>query len=106
MLVMGYKIAFTMLALALLTTAASAMFEGVSGPGLYYGGAVGGERFEGVSGPTLRYDDYRGGHAYSFGLDRWVSIGGGLGPEPSFVEMVRAHQERFNLARAVFGFRP
>ncbi len=98
--------AIIMLALALLAPAASARFEGVSGPGMYYDGFVGGERFAGVSGPTMRYDGYLGGHAYSYAFDRWVSIGGEVIAEPDFSEMVKAHQEEFNLARAVFGFKP
>lgn len=106
MRMLGYKIAIMVLALALLAPAASAMFEGVHGPGLYYGGVVGGERFEGVKGPVLRYDGYHGGHAYSFGLDRWVSIGGEVGAEPSFVEMVRARQNDFNLLWAVLSLGP
>ena len=55
--------------------------------------------------PTMRYDGYFGGHAYFSSLDRWVSIGWEVRPELDFSEMVKAHQERFNLARAVFGFR-
>ncbi|HRW81954.1 MAG TPA: hypothetical protein P5049_00725 [Methanothrix sp.] len=98
----GYKLALIMLALALLAPAASARFEGVSGPGMYYGGAVGGERFAGVSGPTLRYDGYSGGQAYSSALDRWVSIGGETKPDPDLREIVIAREERFSLPRLVF----
>ncbi|UEC43160.1 MAG: hypothetical protein METHAR1v1_1150002 [Methanothrix sp.] len=100
---MGRKAAVTLLVFALLATAASARFEGVRGPGMSYGGFVGGERFEGVHGPAMRYDGYHASHAYFFGLDRWVSIGKESGPYPDLSEMVRAHQERFSLAKAVFG---
>ncbi len=100
---MGRKAVVTLLVLALLATAASARFEGVRGPGMSYGGFVGGERFEGVQGPTMRYGGYQGGQAYSFGLDRWVFIGGESRPYPDLGEMVKAHQERFSLAKAVFG---
>ena len=101
------KIALLILVLALMAPTISARFEGVSGPGMSYGGAVGGERFHPVHGPTMRYDGYLRGHAYSSSLDRWVFIGGwGIGPEPDFSEMVKAHQEEFNLAKSVFGFRP
>lgn len=100
---MGRKAAITLLALALLVTAASARFEGVRGPGMSYGGFVGGERFEGVHGPTMRYDGYHASHAYFFGLDKWVSITGASRPYPDLGELVRAHQDRFSLAGAVFG---
>ncbi len=98
----GYKAALMMLALVLLAPAASARFEGVSGPGMYYGGAVGGERFAGVSGPTMRYDGYSGGQAYSSALDRWVSIGGEPKADPDLRDIVADRQERFNLPRSVF----
>jgi hypothetical protein len=100
------KIALLILVLALMAPTISARFEGVSSPGMSYGGAVGGERFHSVHGPTMRYDGYFGGHAYSSSLDRWVSIGWEVGPELDFSEMVKAHQERFDLAKSVFGFRP
>ena len=61
--------------------------------------------FDSVHGPAIRYDGYLGGHGYSGGLGRWVSIGGEVRPELDFGEMVKAHQERFNLARSVFGIR-
>jgi hypothetical protein len=99
------RITLMVLIFALLATTVSARFDGVSSPGMSYGGAVGGERFDSVDGPTMRYDGYFGGHAYSSSLDRWVSIGWEVRPELDFSEMVKAHQERFNLARAVFGFR-
>ena len=97
------KIALLILVLALMAPTISARFEGVRSPGMTYGGAVGGERFDSIDGPTMRYDGYFGGHAYSSSLDRPVSIGWEARPELDFGEMVKAHQERFNLARAVFG---
>ncbi|MDF0590377.1 hypothetical protein [Candidatus Methanocrinis natronophilus] len=103
---MGRKMALMVLMvllMGLLVTAASARFEGVRGPGMYYGGFVGGERFEGVHGPTMRYDGYHASHAYFFGLDKWISIAGESSPYPDLSEMVRVHQERFTLAGAVFG---
>ena len=105
----GRDMALMVLALALLAPVASAMFEGVCGPGMYYGGAVGGERFAGVEGPTLRYDGYAGGQAYSSAFDRWVSIGGETKPDPDLSAIVAYRQERFNLPRSVFigwGIRP
>jgi len=103
--VIGRRMALMALVIALLATAASARFEGVRSPGSYYGGTVGGERFGFVEGPTMRYGGYFGGAAYSSSLDRWVSIGGEAGAEIDISEIVKAHQERFNLARSVFGFR-
>ena len=47
--VRGRKIALMMLVLALLAPTVSARYEGVRGPGMYYGGAVGGERFDSVN---------------------------------------------------------
>jgi len=104
--VRGYKIAMMVLVLALLAPTVSARFEGVRGPGMVYGGAVGGERFDSVHGPTMRYDGYVGGCAYFGGLNKWACIGGEIEPEPNFKEMVKAHQEQFNLARSVFCIRP
>lgn len=104
--VRGYKIALMVLVLALLAPTVSARFEGVSGPGMCYGGAIGGERFDSVHGPMMKYDEYLGGRAYFSGLDNWVCIGGEIEPEPNFKEMVKTHQEQFNLARSVFGIRP
>ncbi len=101
----GSRMALMALVIALLATTASARFEGVRSPGVYYGGAVGGERFDSVEGPTMRYDGYFGGHAYSSSLDRPVSIGWEAGPLIDISEIVKAHQERFNLARSVFGSR-
>jgi len=54
----------------------------------------------------MKYDEYLGGRAYFSGLDNWVCIGGEIEPEPNFKEMVKAHQQQFNLARSVFGIRP
>lgn len=101
----GRRTALMALVIALLATTASARFEGVRSPGAYYGRAVGGERFDSIDGPTMRYDGYLGGHAYFSSLDRWVSIGWEAGTEIDIREIVKAHQERFNLARSVFGFR-
>jgi hypothetical protein len=102
--VKGSRMALMALVIALLATTASARFEEVRSPGMTYGGAVGGERFDSVEGPTMRYDGYFGGHAYSSNLDRWVSIGWVFSePEIDIREIAKAHQERFNLARSVFG---
>ncbi|HII06723.1 MAG TPA: hypothetical protein HA349_05255, partial [Methanotrichaceae archaeon] len=62
-------------------------------------------RFDSVHGPTMRYDGYLGGCAYSGGLSKWACIGGEIKPEPDFREMVKAHQEQFNLVRSVFCIR-
>lgn len=102
---MGRKMVMMMMVLVLLAPASSARFEGVKGPGMSYSGFVGGERFEGAHGPMMRYDGYVGGQAYSFGLGRWTFIGGEVRSDPDFSEMVKAHQERFNLARSVFDIR-
>ena len=100
------RMALMALVIALLATTASARFEGVRSPGVYYDGAVGGERFDSIDGPTMRYDGYFGGHAYSSSLDRWVSVGWVFSePEIDISELVKAHQERFNLARSVFGIK-
>jgi hypothetical protein len=104
--VRGYKIALIVLALALLAPTVSARFEGVRGPGMSYGGAIGGERFDDVHGPMIKYDGYLGGRAYFSGLNNWVFIGGETEPQPNFKEIVKAYQEQFNLARSVFDIIP